>query len=110
MQIPLEFFHLVALEPRVCHASVVYRSSREIEQTLYVKITTFFFLFFFPKPLMSKKTASAQQEPVKTADPVVDPSEDELFTNILMKFFPRRLGPYTVIHSNLCVLKLENPL
>ncbi len=47
---------------------------------------------------MSKKTATAQQEPVKTADPVVDASEDELFTNILMKFFPRRLGPYTVIH------------
>jgi hypothetical protein len=47
---------------------------------------------------MSKKTATAQQEPVKTADPVVDPSEDELFTNVLMKFFPRRLGAYTVIH------------
>ena len=61
---------------------------------------------------MSKKTATAQQEPVKTADPVVDASEDELFTNILMKFFPRRLGPYTVIHYifNLCVLQMENPL
>jgi hypothetical protein len=48
MQIALKNFHLIALEPRVCHASVVRRSSREIEQTLYVKITHSF--FFFGKP------------------------------------------------------------